>query len=244
MTEEITALIPVEKQNKIEKALEFFSSLREIKINSQSEYDNAVELCKKIKIENNALESDRKELVKPYKDKSSLIDKEYKAVRDKLENAERVIKNGMGTFFRIQEQKRLEDQRKLEAEAEAKRKAAEEKAAAERRKAEEYARQGREDMAAKAEARAATAEDVACNTVADVVENVAKTSGVSYRKVYKVSVINHGRAVAAMVANPVFHPYLVIDLPGFEKLVKASNGMLPTPDGLLVTETSSAIVRA
>ena len=239
-----TSLIPVEKQDRLEKALEFCQSLKEVKINTQEQYDNAVALCKQVKSGITSLEADRKELVKPYKDKSKKIDTEYKSVRDDLENAERVLKGGMGVFYRAQEAKRLEDQRKREAEAEEARRKAEAKAEAERLKAEKYAAEGRAEMAEKAEARAQTAEATASTITAPVVENTAKASGVSYRTVYKVSVINHQRAIGSLSKNEMFHQYLSIDISGLEKVVNASKGKLALPDGLLVTEDVVSSVRS
>jgi paraquat-inducible protein B len=158
---EVTALIPAESQDRIQKALEFFHSLRELKITSQQEYDSATDLIKQVKTNIKALEDDRTLLVKPFKEKATAIDTHYRGVKVQLENAERVIKGGMSQWFQEQERKRLEVQRKLEAEAEAKRQAAEEAARKEAEKAELYRQQGREDMAAKAEARMETAQAVA-----------------------------------------------------------------------------------
>ena len=238
-----TQLIPFEKKERLEKALEWCESLREITIDNQEQYDNAVDLCKQVKTGINSLESDRKELVKPYKDKTSKIDAEYREVRTDLQNAEKVIKDGMNKFWRQQEMKRIEEQKKREAEAEKERKKAEEKAEAERLKAEAYREQGREDMAAKAEARAETAETVSSSIAPVAVENTAKTSGVSYRTVYKVTVINHSRAIEALAKNEMFHQFLEVDVKGLEKMVNSSKGKLKLPEGLLVTEETISSVR-
>ncbi|MFW6244351.1 MAG: hypothetical protein ACOC36_00545 [Fibrobacterota bacterium] len=245
MTKEVkNSLIPVDKQERLEKALQFLGEIESVKIRNQSEYESADELCKKVKTGFNSLEKDRKELVKPYKDKASAIDKEYKVVKDKLLNAESALKKAMGKFYKEQELKRQEEQRKLEAEAEEKRRKAEERAEAERLKAEQYRQQGREDMAQKAEARAETAEAKATEVVAPVVENTAKVSGTSFRTVYKVAVINEQRAIQSMASNSFMVQFLSIDVNALEKMVNFQKGKVTLPDGLLIQEGTSVAVRA
>lgn len=238
-----TSLIPVEKQEKIQKALEFFTSLREIKFTNQAEYDRGTELCKQIKAEIKTLEDDRTALVKPFNEKVNVINGTYKDVRSKLENAERVLKSGMSAFFQEQERKRIEAQKKLEAEAEAKRKAEEERAEKERQKAEQYRAEGREDMAAKAEARAETAEAVASTTVAPVVQNTAKVQGVTYKTVYKVIVEDQARAIVFCATNPMLSQYVTLDVKGLERVALAMKGKL-TCEGLKVIEDKQVVVRS
>jgi hypothetical protein len=239
-----TSLIPVTMQNKIKDALEFFNSLKNLSIKNATQYDNAVNLCKDVKVKIKELENDRKDLVAPYKDKASAIDKEYKAVRDKLENAEKVIKNGMEAFYQEQERKRIEEQRKLEAEAEAKRLAAEKKAEEERLKAEAYRMQGRAEMAAKAEARAETAEEKAANTVVQVVENTAKVQGVTMIKKYEVTVTSQETAIKNLAANPALHQFLIIDIAGIQAAVNKAKGLVSLPAGLMLHEKFQSSVRA
>lgn len=237
-----TELIPVSTREKLEKALEFFNSLKEVKFTNQKEYDKGVELCKKIKSHIKEIEVDRRGLVKPYNDKVSEINKECKGVTSKLENGERVIKNGMNHFFQEQERKRIEHQRKLEAEAEAKRKAEEERARREAEKANQYREQGRDEMADKAEARAETAQTVADTIVAPIVENQAKTQGVSYKTVYKVIVEDEDRAILACVGNPVLRQYVSLDVKGLERVAQALKGGFEC-DGIRVVEDKQVIVR-
>jgi vacuolar-type H+-ATPase subunit I/STV1 len=239
-----TALIPLTKQDKIKDALDFFHTLKDLRINNKSQYDNAVALCKDVKEKIKELEDDRKDLVKPYKDKASAIDKEYKSVRDKLENAEKVIKSGMETFYQEQERKRIEEQRKLEAEAEAKRVAAEKKAEEERLKAEAYRQQGKEAMAAKADARAETAEEKAANTVIPVVENTAKVQGVTMIKKYEVKIVDMATAIQSLAANSALHQFLIIDIAGIQAAVNKAKGFVSLPIGFRITEKFQSSVRA
>lgn len=241
MSEE-NSIIPLENFNRIKSALEFCDSLTEIKINTQEQYDNAVNICKQIKASSNSLESDRKELVKPFNDKVKSINDEYRNVTLKLDNAERVLKNGMAAFYREQERIRIEEQRKLEAEAEAKRRLAEERAAAELRKAEAYRDQGREEMAAKAEARAETAAAISTTIMAPIVDNAAKVSGVSYSVTYKAVIENSKSAVVACVNNAILENYVTIDIKGLERLCKAQKGRLQI-DGIRFVEDRQVSVR-
>lgn len=244
MEEKHISLIPEEKMDRLEKALQFLGEIETVTINSQSEYENADGLCKKVKAGYNSLEKDRKELVKPFKDKAKKIDTEYKFVKDKLLNAESALKRAMGTFYEEQKRKRLEEQKKLEAEAEEKRRKAEERAEAERLKAEQYRQQGREDMAQKAEARAETADAKATDHVAPVVEDTAKLSGTSFRTVYKVAVINEERAIQDMASNPFMIQFLSIDVKSLEKMVNSQKGKVRLPDGLMIKKDTTVAVRA
>lgn len=242
-----TELIPVEKQQSIENAskmiMEFLKGAKQIKITSQDEYDNSVEICKKIMAKIKELESDRVELVKPIKDQATKIDQRYREVRCVLENGESVFKSAMKVWFAEQERKRIEEQRKLEAEAEAKRKAEEERALKELQKAEEYRAQGREAMAEKAEARAETSINVAQSTVAQVVTNSAKVAGVGFRKVIKARIINEAKAKLSCCNNPVLSSYVTLDIKGLERLATAQKGNLQI-DGIEFFEDFSTAVRS
>jgi tetratricopeptide (TPR) repeat protein len=239
----ITDLVPVERQDRVKKAQEYFQSIKGIKIDSQQQYEKAIELLKEIKRTIDQLEEDRLETDKPYGPVSRKINEYYRPARTDLQNLEKVFKDGTTKWFADQERKKLELQRKLEAEIEEKRRKEAEKAEAERKKAEAYREQGREDMAQKAEARAETAEAVAVNTVAPIVENTARAAGVSYTKIYKVTVINHAKAVTALAGNPMFHQFLQIDIKGLEKIINASKGMIKAPDGLIAVEDYRSGVR-
>jgi hypothetical protein len=239
---ESTSIIPVENQERIKKALEFCESLTQIKINSQEQYDNAVAICKQIIAGLNSLENDRKALTGPLDKKMKSINAEYKIVTSKFGNAERVIRNGMETFFQEKERIRLEEQRKLEAEAEAKRKAAEEKAAAEQRKADAYREQGREDLAAKAEARAETAETIAATVTAPIVENTAKGSGVSYRTVWEAVIEDQNAAILFCANNSILSSYVTLDINGLIRLCAAQKGNLQV-SGIRFIEKKKSNIR-
>lgn len=237
-----TSLIPVETKEKIEKALEFFNSLKSVSFNNDQEYENGVELCKSIKQHINTIDSDRKELVKPLNDQVGEINGECNGVIKKLQNAESVIKRGMGDYYAEKERRRIEDQRRLEAEAEERRRQEEEKARKEQQKAEAYREQGREEMAQKAEARAETAASIASTVTAPIVENTAKVNGTSFKKVYKATITNAKDAVQACLMNDILFQYVSIDLKGIEKLAGTQKGMLNIP-GIFIKEEFQVGIR-
>lgn len=230
-----TSLIPKDTQEKIEKALEFFHSLKEIKFSNDQEYSNGVELCKSVKVHIKTIDDDRKILVKPFNDKVSEINGECNGVIRKLQNAESVIKKGMGSYWQEKDRKRLEDQRKLEAAAEERRRQEAEKARKEAEKAAAYREQGREEMADKAEARAETAQTIASTVTAPIVTNSAKVAGSTFKTVYKAEVTDKKAAIQHMMMNDVLVAYLEIDIKGLERLINAQKGKIEI-EGIKVIE--------
>ncbi|MDD5060697.1 MAG: hypothetical protein PHN44_00230 [Candidatus Marinimicrobia bacterium] len=229
------SLIPVETKEKIEKALEFFYTLKEVKFSNDQEYENGVELCRAIKQHIKVIDDDRKIIVKPLNDQVGEINGECNGVINKLKNAESVIKRGMGEYFAAKERRRIEDQRRLEAEAEERRRQEEEKARKEKQKAEAYRDQGRDEMADKAEARAETAASIASTVTAPIVENTAKVSGTTFKKVFKISVVDKKPAVESMLMNDILLQYISIDEKGLTRLVNAQKGNIEIP-GIRITE--------
>lgn len=230
-----TSLIPVETKEKIEKALAFFHSLKEVKFSNDQEYENGVELCRSIKQHIKVIDDDRKVIVKPFNDQLGEINGECNGVIKKLQNAEAVIKSGMGQYYQAKERKRIEDQRKLDAEVEERRRQEAERVRKEQEKAETYRDQGREEMADKAQARAETAATIASTVTAPIVQNSAKGSGTTFKKVYKVAVVDQKKAVEAMLMNDILFQYVSIDIKGIERLVNAQKGRIEI-DGIKITE--------
>lgn len=235
-------LIPVATKEKIEKALEFFYSLKEVKFTTDQEYENGVELCKSVKSHIKEIDKDRISLVKPYNEKVSSINGECNGVINKLKNAENVLKNGMSKYFQEKERKRIEEQKRLEAEAEKRRKQEEEKARREAAKEEQYREEGRDEMADNAKARAETSQSVAENITAPIVTNSAKMSGTSYRKTYKVTVVDKRAAALAMINNDILITYVYIDEKGLQRLASAQKGNLSI-NGIRITEDFNVSLR-
>jgi hypothetical protein len=241
MSEEIKDLIPLEAHDKIKDVFSFLNSIVEIKIDSEDQYKKAGEHLVDIKRSYNELEVMRKEVVKPLNDKVSGVNGYFKEYTEKLVKAEQTFKNGRLVWFTEQERKRIEEQKKLEAEAAEERRKAEEKAEAERIKAEAYREKGREDLADKAEARAETAETIAVNTVAQVVEKI-DTGKSSMREVYKVEIQDQKSALMAIANNAALSCFLKIDIAGLEKFANVTKGNLVI-DGVRVYKTFIESVR-
>lgn len=235
-------LIPQETKNKIDEALEFFNSLKEIQFTNQQQYDNGVELIKKIKTHSKQIEKERLNLTKPYNDKVKSINAICKDVTNKLDNAEKVLKKGMADYFAEQQRIAEEKQKKINAEIEAKRQAELKRAEAERKKADSYRYDGREQMAENAEARAETAEALAGATVAPVIENKAKTSGVLYKTTYMVEIKNEEEVIRGCLDNPILKQFVNLDVGGIKKLAQSLKGKLECP-GIRVYEDKQVSIR-
>lgn len=235
-------VIPVDKQERIQKALQFCGEIKEITIESQEQYDNSLKLCQSVKRGYNSLENDRKEIVGPINAQVTKVNGEYKIVTNKLLNAETVIKSAMKVWERKVEMKRIEEQKKLEAEAAEIRRRAEAKAEEERLKAEAYREAGRIEMAEKAEARAETMEDKAATTTAPIVENQNRGGSASFKTVYKASISDQVKAAICLIENPSYRHMVTIDLKAIEKLAGTLKGNLVI-DGINIIAEKSVTVR-
>jgi hypothetical protein len=105
-------LVPMAQQVKIQEAIAFCQTIEKITITDNSEYENAIDLTKRIKEIGKELDQDRLELVKPYKDRAKEIDYTYKAPKDALKNLETRLRKAIGRYQSDLEKKRLEEQRK------------------------------------------------------------------------------------------------------------------------------------
>ena len=235
-------LIPLEARLLIDNALEYIGTITEITVREQAEYDNAVNLCKQIKVLSKRLDEERDGIVRPLNSQVKDVNAEFKTVTDKLDNGERRIKSAMSIWFQEQERKRIEAQRIAQAEADKVARIAAEKAAAERRKQEEYEAQGRQDMADKAAARAELQEDRAINTVAQVIET-PKTAGVSFRSKFICSIENKRDVVEHCIKNPHLEHLVMINIKEIEKLADSTKGAMRIP-GVSYVETKTPIIRA
>ena len=240
--EKISEIIPEESVKTIQEILEQFESMESLEVKNQEQYDSAVGVCKEIKKSIKAIESDRKEIIKPWKEKTDAVNAKYREVRVKLENGEKKIKGAMSVFFEEQERKRLEEQRKIEAEAEEKRRKAEEAARKEAEKVAKYREEGREELAEKAEARMETKLDEATNTVVAEVES-KKTEGVHYRTSYEVEVTDDAQAAVALLNNPMTAHCVSINTVALKKMITATQGNFKCA-GIKVRETKTPVVKS
>lgn len=236
-------LIPADARELLSGALTYWQEVKEVTVKTDAEYEAAIEVCKNIKRHTSDLEAKRKELVKPFKDKASKIDAEFREVRVPLENGEKQLKQAASRYYAEQERKRIEAQRKAEAEAEEKRRKEEERARREREKAAEYEAKGREDLAEKAQARADAAEDRADTIVSDApATTTQKPAGVSYREVYKVTRIDDRiKAIAYCQSNPFLLDCIDLNTAALEKIMNTMKRKLDIPGLTIVKDYTTAI---
>jgi len=239
-----TSLIPIKTKEHIERALEFFHTLKEIRFTNEVEYENGILLCKSVKGHINIIDKDRKELVKPLNDNITEINGECNVVIKKLQHAEAVIKKGMAEYFQTKERQRIEEQKRLEAETEERRRKELERARREQEKADAYREQGREEMAQRAEARAETAASISKTVVAPIIQNMAKVAGTSFKVIYKIEVINKVDAIKACLSDEILVQYINIDIKGIERLANSptQKGKLSI-NGISVTEDTQVSMR-
>lgn len=229
------SLIPTELKEKIEEAMIFFFSLREISFSNDEEYENGTEKCRQAKDFINIIEKRRKELILPFEKEIEKINNPCLDVVKKLKTSECVMKEGMAEYFKQKERSRLESQLKLEAEANERRRQETEKVRKETEKANAYREQGRNEMADKAEARAATAAIMVHSIVPAIVENGARTKGTTFTKKWEVNIFDLKKAVRFCIDNDILSRYVTLDMRGLQKLVNAQKGQILI-DGIKIIE--------
>jgi hypothetical protein len=232
-----TELVPVDAQQQIAAALEYCNSVVEI-ANQDEQQNNAASLkLREISEMVKALEKRRKEVKQPYADRATAVDKAFRPVSEALGNLDRRIRAAMSTWAAKVQAELDRQRREAEAKADEERRRADEKAAKEREKAEAYREQGREEMAAKADARADYAVQAAATTVAPVVE-APKAEGASMIPWWTVRVVDKPKAVAECMSNPMLAAAITIDTKFLEKMESEKNvkGGVPI-DGCEITYT-------
>lgn len=240
MPTDTTALIPQDIRTAMQNELEFYESIKGLKITNEQEYKLAADRIANLKKSIKVLEEQKKSITQEWADKKKFVDSEFKTVIDKLENGVTYFNKAMGAYFQEQRRIAAEKQAKLDAEAAEKRRKADEAARKELEKANQYRSEGRENMAQKAEARAETNIDIAANTVAPVVE-VEKPKGTSYRVTYIAEVKDKKTAVSACFKNSLLEPAILIDVKVLEKIKKIQPGL--TIDGIEFREVYNTVSR-
>jgi regulator of protease activity HflC (stomatin/prohibitin superfamily) len=239
--DEVKDLVPVEAQEQIKSAVAMCESIRELKISTDEEFESSAKVLREIKVSIDTLESKKKELTKPYKEKSSAIDKSFKVGVDALENAKSIISKAVSKYHAELEIKRIKEQLARDAAAKLAREQAQKEAEELAQKAEAYRQQGREHLAVKAEAKAEAKAEEAFSVVAEVVvEN--KVEGLSFREDYDILVQDKDVLLKACVENSMLSKAIVIDTGFLKKLVKTLKGDIIIP-GCQIVKSSTPINR-
>lgn len=238
----LSDLIPVESIQKMQSALKELETISSVEIKNNEEYSGAAEMQITLKRAIKDIESDRKETVLPFNEKVKAINEKFKSVMDRLDNGVSKIGSAMIEWKRKEDLRIAEERRIAEAKAEEARRKAEAAAQKELEKAQAYRDQGREEMAEKAEARAETKSEEAISVVAPEIEK-QKVPGISYRSDFSIEVIDKEAAIPAMLANPAYADFVIIDEKGLNRMVKAVKGKMLIP-GIVVTEKKIQVVRS
>jgi hypothetical protein len=221
-------LIPAEDQKSLESAVAYLDSIKELKVSSDDEENNAAKVVTQLKKDVRALILRRKELVKPHKASSDLIEARYRTVVPKLEGAIKTIGRGVIDYHAEKQRKADAAEKKRQAEADAKADREQEAARKEVEKAKQYDEDGRTEMADKARVRAGEHIEAATTQVAPVEKRVAP-EGASFPAKWVPTVEDTTKAVTAMLKNPVYFQFVTIDLKGLEKLAKNLKGNIDIP---------------
>ena len=125
-------LVPQDARQMLTAALSHLGNITELTVRTDDELTAANALAGQLKMCSKELVDKRQEIVKPYKDKVSAIEVEFRDVLKKLDNGISKIGQGVGAYW-AQKQAAIDaENARLAAEAEAKRRKEEEKAAEER----------------------------------------------------------------------------------------------------------------
>lgn len=218
-------LIPREKLDLMQSCLDYLSSIKEVTITNDAENMAAGAIRSKLNGYIKDLGTEKKLLTKPYKEKSSYIDKEFKIVNDKLQNGFDAIGNAMGTYKLEQDRKVALEQKRLEAEAEDKRRKAQAQAVKQADLAQEARMKGNLKQAEKYDAAVEAKIEESQQTVAPIITQ-EKPKGTSYRMYWEVSITDLEKAVNACLSRQDLRKYVLIDTKELQKLQKAYDGSL------------------
>lgn len=201
-----------------------FGALEKITITTQEANEKWAKVNGRLKSYINQLEDFRTGLVKPYNDRVTITNTDFKEITGPLKNARRVIGDAQGRF--IDEKRRIEaeEQKKKDAEAQAIRDKAEEKAREEEEKARAYEEAGKRELADKALARAQAQQEKADRTVAQEVVISTKTAGTSVGKKVTCSFENFDKAIIFCLHNKHLSYLVSLDLKKAEGLYGTSKG--------------------
>ncbi len=198
---------------------------RTLAIRSASDYQNAVEILKRVK-------GSRQQVVEFFADMKDRAYRSWKGIvatekqfTDRLDTVEKQAKTACLVYQRAEEEKRLAEQRRLQAEADERARREQEKLM---RQAEKAAEKGREE---KAEAL----REQAASVIAPVVEvstAAPKVEGTSVRKTWKARVTEIGQ---------VPREFLVVNQQALDAFAKATKGSVKLPGVEFFEEQSLAI---
>ncbi len=212
-------LVPVDKQDYLENILKELSSWEKITIKTSKQLQNAVTASNSIKKMVNSAKEHRTGLVRPFKAPTDEIYGYYLPRLKKADSGLKVLVDAISDFQVAEQRRKAEEQRKLNMEAETKRKKEEEKARIEAEKIKNHLKNGREDLAMKANLRMESAIEKQQIIVPKQV-TTEKLQGASFSEYFELSVFNHETVIKSLVEQGLFD-YLSFDKVALEKKKKS-----------------------
>lgn len=239
-----------------------------IEVHDESSELLACEALRQIQSRRRAADRERKEIVKPIKDHAKALDQRFKAAMAPYEEADRILREKVGSYRAEQDRIRKEEEARLEAERqererkareererqEAEERAKREQAEADRREAEKIAQEARDDEEraqaeelaeqSRREAEEAKTAEAAIASLPEptlpkaVVPAAPKPEGISTRKRWVVKAID----AAALPAQ-----YLVPDEGAINRAMREgvkANGAPPEIPGVEFEQVDELAVRA
>lgn len=232
---EIPTTIAVERpdQQMLDSADRFLAVAQSYQITSPELYEAAATDLQEIKGKLKSLEEKRTAITKPLNQALKAVNDLFRRPKEKLEQAELLIKQAMSAYDQEQERKRREVQARLEEEARKERARLE----AEARKAEE------KGQIEKAEALRESAASIVAPIVSSATE-APKVTGIATRGLWKARVTDKAALVRHIVAErPDLISLIEIDASALNALARAQKNALSLP-GVEVYEDKIIAARA
>lgn len=206
------------------------STAQAMSITNDKELELAAAELREIKGAMDRLEERRMAITRPMDAAKKAVMDLFRQPMQALEQAESILKKGIGRYQLEQKRKAEEEQRRQAAAAAELRRQEAERADQLRREAEADAAAGNTAAAMEKQEAAAIAETVAQAMVAAAPPPVAVAKGVSSRAVWKGRVIDKAALVRHIAANPagLLH-VLDVNEGELNKLVNATKGAMPLP---------------
>jgi hypothetical protein len=237
----ILKLIPTDAERRIADVTTFLNSEKIVSVTcgTDTEYLAAGELIKELKKIDKELDGIHREIKDPLVKQSKAIDGRFRPVFDLVTDRIKAINAAIWKYDRDKEAERQKAQAEADRLAREQQKKLQEKAAAEAAKAEEYRKQGREDLAAKRDEKAATLQ-----ATAEVIQPVAvqvappKIQGLITVETWKGRITDKAAAMKWAVAAGMFNLFDVND-GALNAQAKACKGEMQIPGVEWIKEVST-----
>lgn len=237
---EETGLISTESQAQVNNWLQYAgeqeTTVKDLTINTNLEFQNCDAIYKKIRQGINEIEKTRVKEKNPHLNKGREIDKYFKGIMKPLETIKQVCGKAIRQWEIKENERRRIVQTKLDKEAALIRQKEQEKAEKNRLKAQEYSDKGKDEMAQNALQKASEHEENSKVYIPSIVDTPLKTS-VRKTKVLEITIEDQGKALRFVLDNPVYFDFGLVkfDEAKVKKLYKDTKGKMAI-DGIKYEE--------